>query len=200
MEADGTGEPRALSPSDRWQYGGDWGPGDAVVFYEVDIANQRDIMLLPPGAATAQSLLATPANERVPSFSPDGNYLAYVSDESGADEIWVVPYPLTGRRWKISVDGGAEPVWSPAGGELFYRKGHRMMSVTYATDPEFEAALPELLFDRPYEADVWGNPVFDVTADGSRFIMVTTSLGANQTNQIRVVLNWDREIVRARER
>ena len=69
----------------------------------------------------AQPFLRTPFNETAPRFSPDGRWLAYISDESGRFEIYVQPYPGPGGKWQISTEGGTEPVWNPNGRELFYR-------------------------------------------------------------------------------
>ena len=73
----------------------------------------------------AQPFLRTPFNESAPRFSPDGHWLAYVSDESGRYEIYVQPYPGPGGKWQISTEGGTEPVWNPNGRELFYRSGEQ---------------------------------------------------------------------------
>src|SRR5207245_2747083 len=67
--------------------------------------------------------LRTPFNERAARFSPDGHWLAYVSNESGRDEVYVQPFPGPGGKWQISISGGTEPVWSHAGSEIFYRSG-----------------------------------------------------------------------------
>ena len=90
----------------------------------------------------AQPFLRTPFNESAPRFSPDGRWLAYISDESGRYEIYVQPYPGPGGKWQISTEGGTEPVWNPNGRELFYRSGDKMMAVDIATQPRFAAGKP----------------------------------------------------------
>ena len=99
----------------------------------------------------AQPFLRTPFNEAAPRFSPDGRWLAYISDESGRYEIYVQPYPGPGGKWQISTEGGTEPVWNPNGRELFYRNGDKMMAVDIATQPGFSAGKPRMLFEGQYE-------------------------------------------------
>ena len=76
--------------------------------------------------------------------------MAYLSDESGREEIYVQPYPGPGGKSQISTDGGTEPVWNPNGRELFYRNGNKMMAVDIATQPVFAAGRPILLFTGDY--------------------------------------------------
>ena len=101
-----------------------WSPdGQLLAFVEVNPTTGYDIWVLrlgDPSAGSgqvrkAQPFLRTPFNESVPRFSPDGRWLAYVSDESGRWEIYVQPYPGPGGKWQISTEGGTEPVWNPMG-------------------------------------------------------------------------------------
>ena len=95
-----------------------------------------------------QPFLRTPFFEGAPQFSPDGRWVAYLSDESGREEIYVQPYPGPGGKSQISTDGGTEPVWNPNGRELFYRSGNKMMAVDIATQPVFAAGRPIALYRR----------------------------------------------------
>ena len=105
-------------------------------------------------ATTRRSLSSTHRfNESAPQFSPDGHWLAYVSDESGRYETYVQPYPGPGGKRQISTDGGTEPVWNRNGRELFYRSGNKMMAVDITTQPGFAAGKPRMLFEGPYAAD-----------------------------------------------
>ena len=83
-------------------------------------------------------------------FSPDGHWLAYVSDESGRYEVYVQSFPGPGGKWRISSDGGTEPAWNTTGHELFYRQGNKMMVVDVTTQGTFSAGKPRMLFERPY--------------------------------------------------
>jgi Tol biopolymer transport system component len=90
----------------------------------------------------AQPFLQTQANEFAAQFSPDGRWLAYVSDESGRNEIYVQPYPGTGGKWQLSTNGGTEAVWNRNGRELFYRSGNAMMAVEITSQPGFVPRSP----------------------------------------------------------
>jgi Tol biopolymer transport system component len=138
--------------------------------------------------------LATPANERASTFSPDSRWIAYVSDESGRDEVYLTEYPGPGVRQTVSRDGGIEPVWAHTGRELFYRIGNTMMSVavTSTSTPTLVLGQPVSLFEnstflRDSTSAVGGEPYYDVGADG-RFLMVAGP-SLSDTRLI-IVENW----------
>jgi hypothetical protein len=145
----------------------------------------------------AQPFLHAPFVEGAPEFSPDGRWMAYVSDESGRFEVYVQPYPGPGGKWQISTDGGAEPKWNPNGRELFYRSGSKMMAVEIATQPAFSAGTPKMLFDRSYVFTPLPQTFqyYDVSRDAQRFLMVKQ--GEQAITQITVVLNWP-DVLRSR--
>ena len=110
--------------------------------------------------------LVTPFQERGATFSPNGRWLAYVSDKSGQNEVYVRPYPGPGDEFIISVGGGQEPVWSPDGQELYYRRGQQMLAVPVETDPTFVPGTEESLFEGDYDADSMGVrevPFYDIS-------------------------------------
>ena len=82
-----------------------------------------------------REFLATTFNERQASFSPDGRWIAYISDESGEFEVYIQPSDGTPQRRKISTNGGTEPMWNPKGGELIFFKGQTAYSVSVKTSP-----------------------------------------------------------------
>ena len=128
-------------------------------------------------------------------FSPDGRWLAYVSDESGRYEVYVQPYPGPGGKWQISTGGGKEPLWARDGRELFYRNGEQMMAVEITTEPTFSAGTPRLLFEGTYLSGTVFLAYYDVSPDGQRFLMVQASeQQASDPTQINVVLNWFEEL------
>jgi eukaryotic-like serine/threonine-protein kinase len=129
----------------------------------------------------------TPAAERQGSLSPDGHWLAYVSNESGRSEIYVDPVPGPGGRRQISSEGGEEPRWVRNGREITYRNGTRMMSVPVQMQPTFQAGKPIELFDGKFERGP-GVAGYDVTADGQTFVMTRSEHAA--PTEIRVVLGW----------
>ena len=128
-------------------------------------------------------------------FSPDGRWLAYMSNESGRNEVYVQPFPGPGGKWQISTGGGTELVWARNGRELFYRNGDKMMVVDIQTQPTLAASTPRLLFEGSYERANNFRPNYDVTPDGQRFVMIKGS-EALQATQINVVLNWFEELKR----
>ena len=154
----------------------------------------RDIWTFPVGGDPAP-FLDTPFDERAPHLSPDGHWVAYVSDQAGEDRVYVQPFPEGGRVIPISTGGGIEPVWSRDGRELFYRDGNQLLVVGVATEPEFSVERPTVLFEEPYEADpvALGNPNYDVSLDGQHFLMVGSS-GVDDTATLTVVLNWFEEL------
>jgi Tol biopolymer transport system component len=129
-------------------------------------------------------------------FSPDGRWLAYVSDESGRPETYVQPYPGPGGKWLISTEGGTEPIWNRNGRELFYRNGNKMMAVDVAAQPVFSAGTPRTLFERQYSLTPFPQTGarYDVSPDGQRFLMEKQS--EQVLTQINVVLNWFEELRR----
>src|SRR5262249_31061616 len=108
-----------------------------------------------------QPWLASPFNEAYATFSPDGHWLAYVSDESGRDEVYVRSFPEPRTRIQISTQGGTGPLWSRDGKELFYTFGRQMMDVNISYNPEFSASVPRKLFDGPFVWERAGN--YDIT-------------------------------------
>jgi serine/threonine-protein kinase len=140
-----------------------------------------------PGDAMMKPLIHTAFDESEATFSPDGRWIAYVSNESGRSEVYLQPFPAMDSRQQVSTDGGTEPVWSRNGKELFFRHGRQMLAAEVRSAPAFSVGRPRLLFEGNYDE---GPSVanYDVTADGGRFVMVRgrESGGAEAV----VVLNW----------
>jgi eukaryotic-like serine/threonine-protein kinase len=128
-----------------------------------------------------------------PQISPDGRRLAYTSDESGREEVYVQPFPALGDKWRISVGGGKEPRWSSDGHQLFFRHGDRMMAADVQNKSTAKTQRPHLLFEGPYaRSDYWTN--YDVASDGQRFVMLKEENEARPNQVLRVVLNWANEL------
>jgi Tol biopolymer transport system component len=196
---DGSGGLERLTTSEYAQSPNSWSSdGQLLAFVDVDSTTGFvAIWVLRLSDRKAQPFLRTSFNASGPRFSPDGRWLAYVSDESGHWEVYVQPYPGPGGKWQISVDGGTEPVWNPNGRELFYRSGRKMMAVEISTQPGFTAGKPRVLFEGDYLLSPLTFPNYDVSADGQRFLMFKrTEAGAAAPAQINVVLNWTEELKR----
>jgi Tol biopolymer transport system component len=148
---------------------------------------EEDLYSLWPGAAMPlRPFVSTVYSDWGPSFSPDGGWIAYISDASGQYEIYVRPYPGPGSQWQISTGGGEEPTWSRDGKEIFYRNGTKWMVTAVNAKTEFSASPPMLLFQGPF-VNVPG-PSYDVGPDG-RFVLLE---GPPETpvRRLNVVLNW----------
>jgi Tol biopolymer transport system component len=173
-----------------------WSPdGQLLAFEETNPTTRWDIWVLRISDRKADPFLNTQFNEGAPRFSPDGHWLAYVSDESGRFETYVQPYPGPGGKTSISTDGGTEPVWNRNGRELFYRSGNKMMAVDIATQPSFAASKPRVIFEGPYVLAGTTMPEYDVSPDGEHFLMLKPAESAQGAlKQINVVLNWFEEL------
>jgi Tol biopolymer transport system component len=121
-------------------------------------------------------------------FSPDGRWLAYMSEESGSPEVFVEPFPATGARWQVSTRGGGEPHWRGDGKELFYLGGDSTLMAIDVAAPGWQNARPTPLF-RVSVPDVAGHSDYDVTADGETFV-VNVFLAGPIVPPVDVVLNW----------
>jgi Tol biopolymer transport system component len=190
-----------------WSRDGKW-----LAFTEAGTpATGRDIWVLPlegealnagPEARKPRVFVRTPANEDNGVFSPDGQWLAYESNESGQYEVYVRPFSGPGGRLQISTQGGLEPVWSRNGQELFYRNGDRMMAVEVSSRRDsngafpsgFTAGSPRLLFEGHYQYSGLVSSDYDVSQDGQRFLMVQPSGPEQNPTQIQLVLNWFTEL------
>jgi eukaryotic-like serine/threonine-protein kinase len=194
--ADGSGGLERLTTSEDTHTPNSWSSdGQLLAFVEVTPTTGIDIWVLRLSDRKAQPFLRTTFLESAPRFSPDGHWLAYVSDESSRVEIYVQPYPGPGGKWQISTEGGTEPMWNPNGRELFYRSGDKMMAVDIAAQPGFTAGKPLMLFERQYVPTPVTFPNYDVSPDGQRFLMLKLSEQAEAApTQINVVLNWFEEL------
>jgi Tol biopolymer transport system component len=133
-------------------------------------------------------LLKSPAIEMYSRFSPDAKWIAYSSASSGTMEIYVEPFPPTGKLWKVSLNGGANPQWRADGNELFFASPDgKLMSASVTTSREFRSADHKALFAMPD-----GKPIpFGVTHDGQRFIVPVVS---GRASRVVVITNWDGRI------
>ena len=138
------------------------------------------------------SLVAREQN--APAISPDGQWLALVSNESGKRQIHVRPFPSGEGNWMVSTDGGTQPMWSRDGRELFYRNGDRMMAVPITRGGHtFTAGGPVSLFEGRYESPGLRSN-YDVTSDGRTFVMVKANEPDASNRQLNIVVNWAEEL------
>jgi Tol biopolymer transport system component len=163
-----------------------------VALVESDPNYGRDIVLLDPGDRTTRRLLTSVANESAPAISPDGQWIALVSDQSGRDEVYVTPINGPARLVKVSADGGAEPVWQRDGTELFFRSGGKMMAAAVRRAPALTVQPARALFQGTFESGAASRPAYDISKDGARFLMVANDTSERRPQELRVVLGWMR--------
>jgi Tol biopolymer transport system component len=207
MPADRSAEAERLTAIGIMQSGASWSPdGKVLAFTQVSTDTGADVHLLPIEDSQrrpvpfAQSKFA----EGSPKFSPDGRWIAYTSNESGRNEIYVQSYPGPGPKVQVSADGGMDAVWKRNGGELYCRNGDRMMVVSVMTHPAFTASTPRMLWQGRYAlgtSSACGPPGpsssnYDVTPDGQHFLMIKDSETEVLPNDVHVVLNWTEELKR----
>jgi serine/threonine-protein kinase len=167
-----------------------------LAFFEIHYSTSaKDIYVLPMDGESKIPVVVTNFNEHSPSFSPDGRWLVYVSDESGEDEIYMQAYPGPGRKWSISTEGGQEPLWSADGRELYCRNGDQIMVVTIDTGEDIAVGKPMPLFEAPFtsvRSTLYG---YHVSPDGRMFAIVKRSDGSKPA-EFHFVLNWFEELKR----
>ena len=199
--ADGTGSAEQLAQSNGEIFPQSVLPDATAVIVYGDFtgANTNEdiaIVRLDGDDQTVTPLLQTMFKEQYPDLSPDGHWLAYTSNESGNEEIYVRPFPdINAGRWQVSTDGGGQPLWARDGQELFYRNGGAMMAVPIETEPTFAAGNPEVVFEGEYATPLGGR-TYDVSLDGEQFLMMKEATDRSEPTRIIVVLNWFTELER----
>ena len=174
---------------------GSWTPdGRSLFFHESYPERGRDIWVWTTDASgngQGAILVGTDANERTPAISPDGRWLAYVSDSEDGDQVYLRRYPGDiGTR--VSLSGGSEPVWAQDGSELFYRRGRDLFVVEVAADSD-EPAQARHLFAGRFLSDPGGNiRSYDVDAEGSRFMMLRP---VGRATTLQVLSHWQAVIL-----
>ena len=179
IPADGsTLEPESLLMSVNPQLPSAWtSDGRELIVEERRSAEtSSDILAVPlEGAPEPRVVVATQYFEGDARLSPDGQWLAYVSDVTGRDEVWIRPYPGPGAPTRVSPDGGIEPVWAPDGRELFYLTGDdaspRLLGVTIETAPALDVGAPQVVIDGGFVVPPNAGGAYDVAPDG-RFVMI----------------------------
>jgi serine/threonine-protein kinase len=211
QRADGTGEPQRLTESPAQQNPSTFSPdGKTLAFDEVGPGSKtgRDMMMVPiegdessgwkPGKPTV--FLLTPQNEGSPMFSPDGRWVAYISNETGNNEVYIRPYPGPGGKWQISTSGGDDPTWSPVRSEFFFASSDSKMMVApfSISGSSFQAEKPRVWSEakfvarpRPPSRDIAIHP------DGRRFAFASAQDGGDApVDKLVLVFNFFDELRR----
>jgi Tol biopolymer transport system component len=165
--------------------------GSHVIYTDTSDGSSFDLWDLPTDSRHATPILRTAFNEYQGVLSPDGRFLAYVSEETGVPEVYVQSFPNGEQRVQVSSGGGSEPQWRDDGQELFFLRADRMMmTVSVSLRPQFMAAEPSPLFQTrvPILANTY-RWQYDVSGDGQRFLVNTAPVSV-RTPAIHVVLDW----------
>jgi eukaryotic-like serine/threonine-protein kinase len=184
---DGSGHDRQVTRGDRESYISDWAPdGGLLAFTRFDHETGADLYLVDPrGSGAPRPFATTPFFESKAAFSPDGRDLAYVSDESGRDEVYVRPLEGEGKV-QVSVDGGTEPAWSRSGDEVYYRGGDNVMAARVGRS--LDVHTPVALFPDRYFFCKEQSRTYDVGKDG-RFLMIRP-VEESPVKELQVVVGW----------
>ncbi len=211
QRVDETANAQRLTESPNEQHPGSWHPsGRFLAFEEMHPVTGADLMILPmegdeasgwrPGKPTV--FANSPSDERTPVFSPDGRWIAYVSNDTGRNEVFVRAFQGTGR-WPVSVAGGLTPTWSRTKQELYYEtanvgQGGRLVVVPYSTEGNaFQPHKAELLTQERHETR-GPNRMFDLHPDGTRFALAPfeQTTGGLRRNHVTFLFNYFDELRR----
>jgi Tol biopolymer transport system component len=205
INADGSGQPERVTTGEYLQTPSSWAStANTIAFLQRAGPDGSGIWVLRmEGDRKPRLFLESRFNLTHPEFSPDGHWMAYVSNESGTPEVYVQPYPGPGEKVRISTAAGFEPIWTANGRELLYRSGtfdrQQFFSAAIRSLSPFRADSPRLLFEaKAGEYDSTG-PVrgWEVSADGQRFLLLRPNASLDKpVNVMHVVLNWDEELKR----
>ena len=204
--SDGSGEARQLTALDGRVHFDAWAPdGRTFTAHRHDSDSNNQLIVSLDGTDAQVSVwLDREFSDTNAVFSPDGRYVAFVSEQTGQREIYVQPFPGPGGQTPVSVGGGSEPVWA-ANGEVFYRRpsDYTMMAVDVSTDPELVVGPPTELFTGGSVPPGGGGPRprYSVTKDGQRFLMSAAALPSDEAgigaavSRVNIVLNWTQELL-----
>jgi serine/threonine-protein kinase len=196
--ADGVGKPQALTKSKDPQFPYSFTPdGRRLAYADLSPATGYDIWTVPIDsdgaglrAGNPQPFLQTSSDEQHPSFSPDGKWLAYISNDSGTYQVYVRAFPDNGGHWPVSIDGGAQPMWSRTSRELFFRSGDNQIMVAGYTvnGNSFAANKPRVWSEKRTASFGIITPSADLAPDGKHIAAVMSSeLPEDQRAQSHVI-------------
>lgn len=167
-------------------------PDAQTLVYQEDTAGSDIEYRRLAGDTAPRPIAVSPSDENMPRLSPDGRWIAFVTNESGATQVVVQPFPGPGGRVQVSVNGGSEPVWSRDGRRLFYRGDGKYIAASVSTASGFAVTVRTPLFDDTYLTAPAPHANYDVSPDGSRLLVLRSA----SNNQFNVVHGWTQELRR----
>jgi len=188
--ASGAGDDRLLLRSDGGKYPSSWSRDGKFILFENWVPQSKGaIWLLSVADGQAKPLLQSASfNQFQGMISPDGQYVAYTSDESGREEVYLQRFPTTDEKWTISSGGGECPLWRKDGKEIFFLHDDKLMSAEVKLGSKVESSIPRELFNPAIRQSNLGYS-YAATSDGQRFL-VSNSVEADESSPMIIVLNW----------
>jgi Tol biopolymer transport system component len=190
-DASGLGTPEVALATDRDKVPTDWSlDGKSIVFSRSgDPGGNRWDVWTASLQGNVRPLVETPFNEGESRLSPDGTLLAFSSEASGQREIYVRTLNAPEREWRVSPKGGTQPIWRRNGRELFYVDASGFLMAVPVSPRGFDASGPAQLFDSSLISSASDIPIYDVSADGGRFLM-NVRIGGRSTAPITILTGW----------
>jgi serine/threonine protein kinase/Tol biopolymer transport system component len=193
---DGSGDETEIYSDKSRLYVDEWTrDGENLIIDNLDLHYaQSDLLVIPlKGEKKPWKYLDSKFDEYEASVSPDGKWLAYLTNESGTYQGYVRSFPNKEGKWQITTEVIEEPRWSPDGKTIYYRKGSQLVAVSVSTSPTFSAGIPKVLISGFPSMNVDSGISYDITSDGKYFI-TTTPVKGSTLKSISIVLNWTNEV------
>ena len=194
--SDGSGQEKEIYASDGRLYVDEWSKdGNFLIIDNLTLQSQSDLIIVPlTGNKKPWKYLDSPKDEYEASLSPNGKWIAYLSNESNTYQIYVRSFPDKDKgKWQISSNATDEPRWSPDGKYLYYRQGSQLIEVPVSYSPMFTPGLPKVLISGFPAMTLDSGISYDISSDG-RYFITTVPLGGSTIKKIAVVTNWTQEI------
>jgi serine/threonine-protein kinase len=196
--ADGSGDAERIAEIDHDFWASSWSPDGKWILGEVQAESFDLWAVLADGSGEPVEYLSTTFFDRFPAISPDGRWVAYMSDESGRSEIYVRPFPAAAGKWQVSDGGGSWPAWSKDGSELIFRSEDGLMAAAVTVESgSFRADRPVPVASGGFSKDQIGIsvsgsifPDFEPMPDGENFVVLQGGEGQSRQTHVTLVTGW----------